>query len=486
MFTTAPLFGKFHSPLQAAAAPLRRQPLHHLESILADRLDPAFLAPNPDKTNSRLCLYTPQLTFLAFLDQILNPNSPCREAVRQIRAYYRQEPDPRRIDKDTSAYCQARARWSLDELIEIRRHLAEHTTPNSLNLSRSVSRPIKLIDGTSLNLPDTPDNRRAYPQSSDQKPQCGFPLMRLVGIFSLATGTLLERVYAPHTTTSENALYQQLWPTLQKGDILGGDRNFGSWAALASLQAGGVDSFFRLHASRKKDFRQGLPLGRNDRLVTWDKPRNKPANLTPEQWAALPASLTVRLVRFGLPTAHGRSKEILLVTTLLDPLQWPLALLAELYARRWKIELFFDDIKTTLHMDLLSCRTPAMAHKELEMHLIAYNLIRSLMSEAACICHAPLDRLSFKGTLDTARQYSHIIAQIPPSYRKLRLRLYADMLAVIAEDLVPDRPDRFEPRCRKRRPKRYPLMTQPRHVLKAAHLDSIPTRNRAQRASALF
>jgi hypothetical protein len=472
MFTTAPLFGKFHSPLHHAARPLRRQPLHHLECLLADRLNPAFLAPNPEKTNSRQRLYTPKLTFLAFLDQVLNPNSSCREAVRQVRSYYQKQPDPERLDKDSSAYCQARARWTLDELIEIRSHLAQPIATNALKLDWPLSRPIKLVDGTSANLADTPDNRQAYPQSTRQKPECGFPQMRVVGIFSLESGALLDRAYGPFTL-SENALYQQLWPTLPKGDILGGDRNFGSWGAIASLQQREVDGFFRLHASRNKDFRQGVSLGRNDRLVTWAKPRNTPANLTPEQWAALPPTLTVRLIRFRVATANGRSKKILIVTTLTDPRLWPLELLAQLYARRWKIELFFDDIKTTLHMDMLSCRSPAMAHKELEMHLIAYNLIRSLMNEAAATCHAPLDRLSFKGTLDTPRQYTRTIATIPPSNRKLRLRLFVDMLAVIAEDLVPERPNRFEPRCRKRRPKAYPLMTQPRRVLKAAHMDSI-------------
>lgn len=478
MFTTAPLFGKFHSPrLHQAARPLRQPSLHHLENLLAGRLDPALLAPNPSHTNSRRRLYPPHLSFLAFLDQILNPNASCREAVRQIRAYYRKDPDAPRLDQDCSAYCQARARWSLDELVEIRRSLADHTVGQPGLPPHLPQRSLKVIDGTSLNLPDTPANRQAYSQSKDQKPGCGFPLVRLVALFSLETGAVLERAWAPYTT-SENALSQQLWPTLQRGDLLLGDRNFGSWSAIAALQQRGVDTIFRLHASRNHDFRRGLYLRRHERLILCAKPRNKPANLTAPQWADLPERLTLRLVRFRVPTAHGRSKKITLLTTLTDPLLWPLELLAALYARRWHIELYFDDIKTTLHLDMLSCLSPAMAHKELEMHLIAYNLIRSLMGETACVCHVPLDRLSFKGTLDTARQYSHTLAQIPRSHRQLRQAVYADMLAVIAEDLVPQRPDRFEPRCRKRRPKRYPLMTQPRPVLKAAHLDSIPLAKR--------
>jgi hypothetical protein len=210
--------------------------------------------------------------------------------------------------------------------------------------------------------------------------------------------------------------------------------------------------------------------------VIWAKPRNKPANMTPEQWQALPATLIVRLVRFRVPTANGRCKKITLVTTLTDPWLWPLEVLASLYARRWQIELFFDDIKTTLHLEMLSCLTPAMIHKQLEMHLIAYNLIRSIMAEAACACHAPLERLSFKGTLDAARQYSHTLAQIPASHRKRPLAIYRDMLAVIAEDPVPQRPDRFEPRCLKRRPKAYPFMKRPRRELRAAHVDHLPAR----------
>ncbi len=376
------------------------------------------------------------------------------------------------MDEDTSAYCQARNRWTLDELVEIRRYLAEHIPLSSLPLPLPVLRPVKVVDGTSLNLPDTPRNRETYPQSKDQKPECGFPLLRFVGIFALQDGALLERNYGPYTT-SENALYQQLWPALRPNDNLLGDRNFGSWGALASLRQQQVDGLFRLHASRNADFRQGVGLGRHERLVTWARPRDQSANLTSQQWEALPPTLTVRLLRFRVPTAHGRAKKITLVTTLLDPKLWPLKVLAELYGYRWKIELYWDDIKTTLHMDMLSCRSPQMVHKELEMHLIAYNLVRSLMSEAAGVCHAPLERLSFKGTLDTARQYSQAIAQVPPSYRKLRQSVYADMLAAIAADQVPERPDRFEPRCLKRRPKRYPPMTHPRRVLKAAGMDSL-------------
>ena len=265
MFTTAPLFGKFHSPLKHAAQPLRGCPLHHLESLLTDRLDPRLLAPNPTQTNSRQRLYTPKLSFLSFLGQTLNPNSSCREAVRQLQAYYQALPHPKHLDENTSAYCQARARWSLEELVQIRSHLAGRTARNPLKLGLPTLRPLKLVDGSCLNLPDTPPNRQSYPQSQDQQPECGFPLLRLVAVFSLENGTVLERQYGPYTT-SENALYQRLWPTFQKEDIVLGDRNFGAWSSLASFQQRGIDGIFQLHASRNQDFRRGHRLGPNDRF----------------------------------------------------------------------------------------------------------------------------------------------------------------------------------------------------------------------------
>ena len=206
MFTTAPLFGKFHSPLHRTAQPLRRQLLHHLESLCADWIAPALLAPNAEKANSRERLYTPKLTFLSFLDQVLNPGSSCREAVRQIQAYYHSLPDPPSLDSDTSAYCQARSRWTVDELVDIRRHLAEHPGLGSLPFGLPANRPVKVIDGTCLNLADTPANRQLYPQSECQKPHCGFPLLRLLAIFSLKTGALFPTKPAKTPFTSNSGL----------------------------------------------------------------------------------------------------------------------------------------------------------------------------------------------------------------------------------------------------------------------------------------
>jgi hypothetical protein len=470
MFATAPLFGRFHSSFKKIISSLRQQPLHHLESLCADRIAPALLALN-DTERERI--FTPKLTFLTFLDQVLNPGSSCRNALDQIKTYYQSQPAPPPIDSNTSGYCQARARWTTAELVDIRCHLAQRLAihGDTLLAELPVSRPLKVIDGTTFNLPDTAANREVCPQSEDQLPGCGFPLVRLVGVFCLKTGALLEEASAPHTT-SENALFHDLWPTFQADDILLADGNFSSYGSLAGLRQQSVDSLFELHASRKRDFRQGRRLGPRDRLITWAKPKVKPANLTQEQWQQLPATLTVRLVRVRLATQNGRCKYLTLVTTLTDPKAWPVRLLAALYARRWKIELYWDDIKTTLQMDMLSCRTPAMVHKELQMHFIAYNLVRSLMGEAALLAHAPLDRISFKGTLDAAHHYSLAMDKIPVRHRHRRRMLFLEMLSTIASDLVPERPDRREPRCQKRRPKAYPFMTRPRHLMNDLPKDS--------------
>jgi hypothetical protein len=203
-------------------------------------------------------------------------------------------------------------------------------------------------------------------------------------------------------------------------------------------------------------------------LVTWNKPTQKPANLSVQEWEQLPATLTVRMVRVRLRTSNSRCRTITLVTTLTDPKLWPVKLLAALYHRRWKIELYWDDIKTVLQMDMLSCKTPAMVHKEIQMHLIAYNLIRALMCEAALTAHVPLERVSFTGTRDAAYHYSQAIAKIPARHRQRRRKLYTEMLATIASAPVPERPDRREPRCQKRRPKAYPFMTRPRHLMEDA------------------
>jgi hypothetical protein len=222
-----------------------------------------------------------------------------------------------------------------------------------------------------------------------------------------------------------------------------------------------VDLVARLHHQRKVDFRKARRLGKNDGLFVWTKGYQQSQILSTSEWALLPSQITVRIIRFTATIRGFRSRRVTLVTTLLDPTLYSAEQLVGLYARRWRLELCFRDIKTTLGMEQLRCKSPEMAEKELLAYLIAHNLIRCLMAEAVARCHADLERISFKGAVDALRQYSAAIAQARS--QKLRRQLWEDLLLNLARNLVPLRPNRREPRAVKHRPKPYPLLNQPRH-----------------------
>jgi hypothetical protein len=438
---------------------LRQHSLCHLELLLAPYLPPGLLAQADEGLNSRDRIYSLRRTFFGFLYQVLNPRCPCDEIVRQIQALFALH-DLGKVDEQNSAYCQARKRLPLDTLCRLRVALAA-TAEKTAELWHEL-RP-KLIDSTTVILPDTRRNQHAYPQSRSQKPGCGFPLLRLTAVFSLATGVLLD--YAKgNKHHHELRLLWQLLEQFKPGDLAIADRGFCTYVLLALLLPRKVLALFRLHQQRPADLRKGQRLGKNDRLFTWLKPPEKPRWLPQSWWKKIPTQLTVRVLRFQLRCPGYRSESVTLVTTLLDPKVYPAQDIAHLYARRWKIELWFRDIKTTMGMEMLRCKSPRMVHKEVEMHFIAYNLMRCLMAQAAASNDVALDRMSFKGTVDSVRQFSLAIAQAR-SKRKQQY-LITQLLEVIARDQVPDRLGRREPRAVKRRPKAYPLLNKPRHQYK--------------------
>ena len=438
---------------------LRQQSLCHLELLLGPLLPPGLLAQADEGANSRERVFSVRRTFFGFLYQVLKPDTACREIVRQVQALLGLH-DRGRADENTSAYCQARKRLPLDRLSRVRVGVAA-AGQKMAGLWHGL-RP-KVIDGTTVSAPDTRKNQRAYPQSRSQKPGCGFPLIRLVGVFSLSNGVLLDYVKG-NKHQHELRLLWKLLDQFKPGDLAVADRGFCSYVLLALLLRLGVASLFRLHQRRPADLRQGQRLGKNDRLFTWLKPPQKPRWLPQSWWKKIPAQLTVRIIRFQLSCPGYRPESVTLVTTLLDAQKYPAPDIAQLSARRWKIELWFRDIKTSLGMEVLRCKSPQMLHKELEMFFIAYNLIRCLMAQAGVINDVELDRLSFKGTVDSVRQFSLAIAQARS--KKKQNQLIAQLLEVIARDEVPERPDRMEPRAVKRRPKAYQLLNRPRHAMK--------------------
>ena len=449
------------APLGRRARLLRQQSLLQLDRLLHPLLPPGLLSQAQEGPNSRERLYSVRRTFFGFLSQVLNPDCPCREIVRQILALGALAGEGA-SSPGTSAYCQARQRLPWDLLPRLRCALAARAD-RACPLWHGLR--VKVIDGTGVTLPDTPHNQRAYPQPRGQKPGCGFPLMKIVGVFSLSTGALLD--YAKgNKHQHELALLRRMIDTFKPGDLALADRGFSTYTLMALLGLRQVFSLFRLHHARPKDFRKGKRLGRNDRLLLWPKPADwqKPRYLPKALWQLLPQELSVRMVRFTLEIPGFRTHSVTLITTLLDPAEFPAAELARLYARRWRIELWFRDIKTSMGMERLRCKSPKMVHKELEMFFIAYNFIRCLMADAATLHDAPLERISFKGTVDSVRQFAVAIAQARSG--KKQNQLMARLLEIIAQDQVPERPGRREPRAVKRRPKPYQKLNRPRHLMK--------------------
>jgi hypothetical protein len=457
-----PLFPAFRARLAAlgrhTAGHLRQGTLQQLARHLADLIPDHLLASADEGPNSRERLFTLRLTCECFLWQMLKPRTACREVVRQVQALACLQ-GKGTVDENASAYIQARQRLPQECLERVLAATAQAAERRAAGSSRLQGRPIKVVDGSSVQLPDTAANQKAYPQPSGQKPGCGFPVLKLVVLFSLASGALLEVVLG-NLHQHDLRLFQRLWEGLKAGDILLGDRAYGDYVTLAGLPRQGVDVVARLHQRRQVDFRRAKRLGHQDGVLVWRKGCLQSTILTPEQWAALPDQIQVRIVRFTAACRGFRAQRITLVTTLLDARLYPAAELVALYLRRWRIELGLRDVKTTLGLEQLRCQSPAMVRKELLAGLIAHNLIRCVMAEAAQAHAAELERLSFKGAVDALRQYSAVLAQARTN--RLKRKLWQDLLRTLACDLVPLRPGRTEPHALKRRPKPFPLLNRPR------------------------
>ena len=441
------LAGQLHD-LRAHLGPT----LHQFEALFAPWIPAWRLAPQDEGAHSRNRLWNLRLVFWTFLWQVAQAGSSCREAIRQAQSLCQQQGRPLPPD-ETSPYCQARAGLPLERLEEIFTGIVQEADQGIVTQDLWCGHRVHVVDGSTVTLPDTPENQAAYPQQKVQKPGCGFPILRLVALFSLATG-MLTTWAAGHWRQHELRLWQALWEEMRPGDVLLGDRGFGVWAVLAQCLERGIHGVFR--SKRRTDWRCGQRLNQHERLVSWPKPLLCPNYLTPAQWAALPPLLTLRMVRCHLNRKGFRTRQVTLVTTLLDSMRYPVAALGELYYRRWQVELSLRNLKTTLQMEHLSCKTPANVERELRMHFLVHNLVRRLMLEAARRHRVSLGRISFAGALAVARRYGEAMLQV--SSPRKRRRLMEELYRVLAADEVPDRPGRREPRAVKRRPKPYPRL----------------------------
>jgi hypothetical protein len=461
-----PFFPQFRPRLapsrRAATQKVQHASLAQLEHYLEGLFPPHLLAPAEDGANSRERIFTLRLTLECFLWQIFKPKTACREVVRQVQARFRLK-GLGWVDEGTSAYCQARQRLPKERLERVLAATATTADHRAGVGGRLAGRPVKGVDGSTTQLPDTRKNQRRYPQPAQQKPGCGFPVLKFLLLFSLNSGSVLNVVMAS-LHNHDLRLLRQLQGELKKGDILLGDRAYGEYTTLATWPTLGVDVLARLHQKRKVDFRKARRLAKNDALFVWTKGAQQSDVLSARQWAQLPLHITVRIIRFTANIRGHRSRRITLVTSLLDPVLYPAEQLVALYARRWRLELCLRDLKTTLGMEQLRCQSPGMAQKELLTYLIGHNVIRCLMAQAVARHQVDLERVSFKGTIDAARQYSAAILEARS--RKMRRQLWDDLLLNLARELVPDRPNRSEPRAVKRRPKPFPLLTKPRRKFK--------------------
>lgn len=431
-----------------------------------------WLAP---ETIARICqtlghtwrerILDPATTVQLFLVQMVHGNTACNHVPRLGG-----------VSCTGEAYGQARARLPLALLQQLLTQVTSTLKEVLLGDGLWHGHRTFLVDGSSVSMPDTPALQKEFGQPGAQAQGCGFPVLHLLAMFHAATGLLLQVATAP-LRTHDMSRIGQLHPELAEGDVLVGDRAFCSFAHLALLLARKVHGLFRVHQKQIVDFRchrrhateqsrkrgeKDLPssrwlkrLGRHDQLVEYVKPKKRPVWMTDAQYAALPEALTVRELRFTIALKGRRTRVITLATTLLDPEQYPAADLAELYGQRWQIELNFRHLKQTLKMDVLRCHTVAGVQKELTMYALVYNLVRLVMREAARRQEVDVARISF---VDAVRWLATV------GVREAALQLVVN----------PERPNRIEPRVRKRRPKQYPLMRKPREELRKALLHKKP------------
>ena len=439
----------------------QRQSPVEIEALCGGFLSAHALKAPVDGTRRRRRVFFLSRVFWCFLWQVLQPRTSCRAVVRQVQAFC--ETERSLFDENTSAYCQARGRLPLVCLQQALRESAAAADRLSWQGIPGWTRPIKVVDASSVRLPDTDENRKAYPYPTGQRPGCGFPVMQFCGLYSLTSGAILNTVQSPWFA-HEVPLLRSLWPELKRGDILMGDRAFGAYTLLALLPLHGVDVVSRLHQGRRFRPRHGRRIGPGEWLVTWLKSPQRPDYLTPEEWAAVPESITVRIIHIRVQEKGFRTQELWISTTLSDPIAYPAEQIARLYRRRWTMELCFRDLKTTMGMEELRCRTPAMVHKELLAFLIAHNFMRCLIAQAASTHQVCRTRISFKGAVDAARSFYQAM-RLARSRRHAN-HLYRRLLEILARDLIPLRPGRYEPRAVKRRPKPYQRLTKARHFFR--------------------
>ena len=412
-------------------------------------------------------LYNPVTVLWLFLSQVIHANPTLAATVENFLAWrLGQGMSP--CSTDTGAYARARQRLPEGLLARLTRQTGRAADSAALESWRWLGRIVKLFDGSTVSMPDTAKNQAAYPQSRAQAVGVGFPLARIGVLFSLSVGTVLDfgiRRWAGKFQ-SELAMLRDMIAMLDEGDVLLTDRYLCSYMEIALLQQQGVDFVGRMHAQRKIDFRRGQRLGRYDHVVEWSKPP-RPAWMSRADYAAFPATLSIREFRYRVVRPGYRTRTIVVATTLLSDEDYSVSDISELYRLRWDAEINLRSLKTMMNMDVLRCHSPEMVRKEIWAHLLAYNLIRTVIAQAAATHDKHPRQISFTRAMRTLEAFRPLLAHVSTQHLD---KMYAHMLEVIAPHAIGNRPNRLEPRQRKRRPKPYTLMTKPRHLARKQEL----------------
>jgi hypothetical protein len=442
-----------------AVGQARRQGKFYFAGLLSeDHIHKAF---GPARWLWQGWIYTPAVTIWTFLAQCLSPDHSCRDAVAQLIAW-RVAGGQKACAAETGAYCSARDGLPEGACSQLARDTGRQVDEDAPSSWRWLGHRVLDVDGSTVTMADTKANQAEYPQLASQKAGCGFPIARLVVVFSLAVGTVLDAALGKYEgkQTGENSLFRTLHDLLRPDDVVLADRYFSGWFDLALLRQRGVHSVVRKHQLRATDFRTGQRLGTDDHLVYWVKPP-RPGWMSPEQYRALPGVLILREVRVRVEQQGFRTRQVMVVTTLLDAERYGAAEIAKLYRRRWQAELNLRSLKIVMQMDHLRCKEPHRVRNEFFMHLVAYNLIRKVLAMAAFQARAEPWTVSFKGALQTLNR------MLPLLDTRVTIDDWCDaLLEAIAAHVVGNRPDRFEPRLKKRRPKPYKHLREPRENYK--------------------
>ena len=476
MKNTTPMFPEFHlqslrrkpqsaqQKLAKEMALLKQKSFKQVGEFFENFIPRSLLKPEQTGMMSRRRLFSKENTFWAFFSQVLDADGGCKEVIRKLQAYasIKGVSIP---SSSTASYCSARKKLDEKMLSEILDHTAVklEKMPESGLLN---NRTVIVVDGTGISMPDTATNQETWPQSSILKEGCSFPVAHICACFSMQTGGLLSYEIG-NKKSSEITMFRKQRETFKAGDIFLGDKGFCNYFDIAELKKKAVDSVVTLARRAPVTARSCQEkLGTNDLIISWERPRYTNRSVySREQWEALPEELFLRQIRVEIKCPGFRKQSFHMVTTLLDAEQYPAEELAALYFKRWDVELFFRNLKTTMGMDVLRCQSPEMIRKEILMHFIAYNCIRRLMYEAAEEAAIDIRIVSFKGSLQALRNWESHMNQAELS-RAEQFRLISDLYDAITDVPIHQRPGRSEPRCVKRRPKNYQRMTAPRHEMR--------------------